>query len=349
MSDRKLDVEECLALQELPSYEYISSLVKKTCSTLLNEPESYRPANCVGQPGSLLKLSEKSARGLPVVIIPDIHSRPDFIHNILACTLPKLNLTVMQALEQKKIDVVCVGDAVHTELSSLRWKLISAEFEDGIHTGHYMQDEMIVTLSTLCAIMSLKIMFPENFHFLKGNHENILNSSYGGDYAFFKHADEGEMVKTFILEQYDEKLLNKIARYENLLPLAAYGRNYVVSHAEPAAAYTREQLIDARFDDSVVEGLIWTRNGQVTKSTALPVMKNLLGKKEAKKSLYFAGHRPVKGFYALRQDGVLVQIHNPKLQNIFMVPCGRTFDFAKDIINTKIKTFEKQEDGKDGR
>ena len=92
-----------------------------------------------------------------------------------------------------------------------------------------MQDEMIATLSTLCAIMSLKILFPQNFHFLKGNHENILNSNLGGDYAFYKYADEGEMVKRFIQEYYDEKLLNLIAQYENLLPLVAYGKNYVCS------------------------------------------------------------------------------------------------------------------------
>ena len=241
----------------------------------------------------------------------------------------------MQALEQKKIDLVCVGDAVHTELFSLRWKLISAEFEQGIHTGHYMQDEMIATLSTLCAIMSLKILFPQNFHFLKGNHENILNSNLGGDYAFYKYADEGEMVKRFIQEYYDEKLLNLIAQYENLLPLVAYGKNYVVSHAEPADTFTAEQLIDARFEEGVVEGLIWTRNGQVKKQTVVPIMNELLGKKSAKKALYFSGHRPVKENYALRQDGRLVQIHNPHKQNIVLVEPDHNFDFEKDIINTK--------------
>ena len=335
MSSFKPNVEECLALQELPSYEFISYLVKNVCTVLANESEKYRPANCVGQPGSLLKLYEEDKRCLPVVIIPDIHARPDFIQNILDCTLPKLKLTVMQALEQKKIDLVCVGDAVHTELFSLRWKLISAEFEQGIHTGHYMQDEMIATLSTLCAIMSLKILFPENFHFLKGNHENILNSNLGGDYAFYKYADEGEMVKRFIQEYYDEKLLNLIAQYENLLPLVAYGKNYVVSHAEPADTFTTEQLIDARFEEGVVEGLIWTRNGQVKKQTVVPIMNELLGKKNAKKAFYFSGHRPVKEDYALRQNGKLVQIHNPRKQNIVVVMPDKAFDFKKDIINTK--------------
>ena len=344
MSDFKLDSEACLALQELPSYEYIYSLTEQVCNVLANEPTSYRQANCVGEPGGLLKLYEKSSRCLPAVIVPDIHARPDFLKNILNFPLPKIRLTVKQALEQQLIDVICVGDAVHTELYSSRWKLISHEFETGIHTGHFMQDEMILNLSTLCALMSLKIAYPQNFHFLKGNHENILNCSYGGDYAFFKYADEGEMVKLFIQDYYDDKLLNLIARYENLLPLAAYGKNYVISHAEPAAAFTREQLVDAKFDEAVVEGLIWTRNGQVKKSTVNEIMTELLGKAAAKKAFYFTGHRPVKEDFALRQEGRLVQIHNPRRQNIVLVWPNKSFDFEKNILNTKIKSMANQGD-----
>ena len=340
MSDLKLDVEACLLSQELPSYEFIFSLAQKACEVLAGENPAYRPLNCIGEPGSLLELYKPKndsgdERCLPAVIIPDIHARPDFLKNILNCELPALKLTVQQALEKKLIDVICVGDAVHTELYSARWKLISVEFEAGIFTGHYMQDEMIVNLSTLCGLMCLKILYPENFHFLKGNHENILNCNLGGDYSFCKYADEGEMVKLFMQEEYDEQLLNLISKYENLLPLAAYGKNYVVSHAEPAEPFTREQLIDAKFDDSIVEGLIWTRNGQVKKQTVEPILNELLGKTQAKKAFYFSGHRPVKENYALRQDDKLVQIHNPRRQNIVLVKPDKKFDFEKDIIDTR--------------
>lgn len=343
-----ISLEECLNLKALPSYDFIFSLADKACKVLLKENVSYRPQNCLGEPGSLLELPD-----LPAVLVPDIHARPDFIKNILACKLPSdfcgEELTVEQALKNKIINLICVGDAVHSELYSERWGLISLEFEKGEYAGLYMQEEMLLNISVVASLMKLKTLYPENFHFLKGNHENILNSNLGGDYAFFKYADEGEMVKAFMLKQYDEKLLNKIAKYENSLPLLAYGSNYVVSHAEPAGAYSREELIDAKFEEGVVEGLIWTRNGQVTEPTALAIMNKLLGKKEAKKSLYFAGHRPVRGTYNLRQDGRLVQIHNPRAQNIFLVDNKRKFDFSKDIINTKTKLIKKGEAGKDGR
>ena len=332
-----------LELTELPSTKTISSLAQTVCEVLSSDNESYRPLNCMGEPGSLLDFT-KDSFSLPTILVPDIHARPDFIKNILNCRLPKKfcgqteegkKYTVLQALEKKLIQVVCVGDAIHTELYAARWKLISLEFEKGDCAGFFMQQEMILCLSTLCTLMELKCKFPQNFHFLKGNHENILNCSFGGDFAFCKYANEGEMVKLFMQEQYGEKVLNLIAKYENLLPLMVAGKNFVVSHAEPAEAFSREQIIDAKYEDNVVQGLIWTRNGQVKEPTAAAIMIELLGKQAAKKSFYFAGHRPVKENYATRQDGKLIQIHNPKKQNIFLIHTDRKFNFKKDIINTK--------------
>lgn len=337
-------------MTDLPSAKLLSSLVEKVCSVLKNEEEACRPRNCVGEVGSLLNLSEDYSR--PTVLVPDIHARPDFIKNILNCSLPadfleapeaEKSFTVLEALKHKLINVVCVGDAVHTELYGERWTMIAEEFRKGEHQGFFMTEEMILNFATLCSLMKLKIRFPQNFHFLKGNHENILNCNYGGDFAFYKYANEGEMVKTFVTEYYGEKLLEKLACYENLLPLAAYGKNYVVSHAEPADSYTREQLIDAKFDEEVVQGLIWTRNGVVNKPTAMNIMINLLGKRQAKKSLYFAGHRPVKGLYNFRQGDTFLQIHNPHNQNIFLVRQNKPFN-VKDILNTKKRTIKNQEE-----
>ena len=335
-----LNYETLLKMDTLPSKETVFSLAQGVCQVLASESSSYRPLNCIGEPGSLLELEDD----LPVVLVPDIHARPDFVLNILNYHLPKKmcgtkedgnKYTVLEALQNKQIYVICVGDGIHTELYASRWELISIEFEKGDCAGLYMKDEMILGLSTLCALMKLKIDFPQNFHFLKGNHENILDVTLGGDYSFCKYAREGEMVKLFMLKQYGDKVLNMIAKYENLLPLIAVVNNYVISHAEPAQAFTREQLIDARFDDSVVEGLIWTRNGQVKENTALAIAAELLGKKASKKSLYFAGHRPVKEEFALRQDGRFIQIHNPRKQNVFLLHNERKFDFSKDIVNVK--------------
>ena len=327
-------------MTDLPSHEYISSLTENASSILENELTPYRPADTKGKPGSLLELND-----LPALIIPDLHARPAFISDILNYKLPFSfcgtddfvfdKITVEQALEEKLINVICVGDAIHTELTSDRWACIESEFDKGNHQGTFMAAEMLACLSTLCSVMTLKCMHYENFHFLKGNHENILNETSGGDYAFCKYADEGEMVKTFISEYYGDDVLYLISCWEKALPLVAYGSNYVVSHAEPEAAYTRQQLIDARYDEDVVSGLIWTKNEQVKENTAEKIINNLLESNKAATAFYFAGHRPVYSTYALRQNGRFIQIHNPRCENIALVSNKKIFNPDTDIVGVR--------------
>ena len=327
-------------MAELPSHEFISSLAEKASTVLENETASYRPADMNGKPGSLLELDS-----LPAIIVPDLHARPYFIEHILNYSLSYdfcgadnyvfKKITVEQALEEKLVNLICVGDAIHTELTADRWLCIENEFAAGKHCGTFMKAEMQECLSTLCAVMNLKCKYRDNFHFLKGNHENILNETAGGDFAFCKYADEGEMVKTFISDYYGDDVLYLISCWEKALPLVACGSNYVVSHAEPMSVYTRRQLIDARYDSEVVSGLIWTRNGQVKKNTAEGIIKNLLPSGNAEESFYFAGHRPVYEKYALRQNGRFIQIHNTRCENIALVSNKKVFDPDTDIISVE--------------
>ena len=342
MSELKYSVEDCLDYSGLPSYDFISSLSNIASELLENEIADYRVPATDGNPGSLIELKNK----LPSIIVPDIHARPEFIKNILNYSLPDgfcknnegtfVKCSVKEALEQKLINVICVGDAIHTELTSERWNYISAEFDNGIKTGPVMKAEMREGLSIICALMCLKLNYPENFHFIKGNHENILNENDGGDYAFCKYADEGFMVKEFISEYYGEDVLYLISCWEKALPLVVAGHNFVVSHGEPLSAYTRQQLVDARFYGNVVNGLIWTKNGDVKENTSHVIMKELLSLEESEKSFYFAGHRPVSGNYALRQEGRFIQIHNPRKQNIALVSAEGTFDPDKDIVGVDL-------------
>ena len=331
------ELQKCLKMTVLPPHEYISNLADNASSLLENELTDYRPADMNGKPGSLLELSD-----LPAIIVPDLHARPYFVEDILSYQLPYSfcgtdnfvfeRITVQQALEEKLVNVICVGDAIHTELTGDRWLCIENEFSGGKHCGAFMKAEMTECLATLCSVMTLKCMYKENFHFLKGNHENILNETSGGDYSFCKYADEGEMVKIFISEYYGDDVLYLISCWEKALPLAACGGNYVVSHGEPAEPFTREQFINARYDESVVSGLVWTRNGQIRKNTVEKIMKNLLSSEKLGESFYFGGHRPVYYKYALRQNGRFIQIHNPRCENIALVSNKRVFNPEADIV-----------------
>ena len=337
MDKLELSAIDCCNFKQLPSYEILNTLLNQAITALENEKSSYRPVDCKGNPGSLLALNKEK----PAIIVPDIHARPFFVKNILNFNIPakfkaaSKPIPVEKALQDGRAYVVCVGDAFHTEKTGPRWEKIQKEFNSGVVDGDAMVEEMTECLAAFTALLTLKVKYPEYFHFLKGNHENILNVSVNGDFAFCKYADEGSMVKRFISQYYGEDILYLISCYENLLPFAAYGKYYVVTHAEPAKVFTKKQLIDARKYPEVIYSLIWTRNDVVTDSTVVPIMKNLLDKEDVEKALHFGGHRPVIGNYALRQDGKYIQIHNPARQNICVVSSKRKFNPQKDIYEVK--------------
>ena len=59
------------------------------------------------------------------------------------------------------------------------------------------------------------------------------------------------------------------------------------------------------------------------------MLDSLTGNSDA---LYFGGHRPIQGNYALRQQGKYVQIHNPDRQNVVLVHKDKNIDLENDIV-----------------
>lgn len=336
MGDKLISLDSCLKLKQLPDHDTLFTLTDEVSSLLEKEPSEYRPLDDNQEAGSLIELQEE----IPVIIVPDIHGRPDFIKNILNFKLDSSlgfssSMTVRKALEKEKIYLVCVGDAIHTELTKERWQSIQVECDNGNFANEPMLEEMQLSLGALCLVMRLKLEFPKNFHFIKGNHENILNITGEGDFSFIKYADEGEDCRNFIESYYGDDILYLIHYYERCLPLVvcSKGANCVISHAEPAAFYLKGEIINGHLSSEVVTGLTWTRNNQVTERTAMFLMKNLLKPEIAEKGFYFAGHRPVAENYALRQGGRFVQLHNPAKQNIAVVIPGQDFDPEINIVS----------------
>jgi len=64
-------------------------------------------------------------------------------------------------------------------------------------------------------------------------------------------------------------------------------------------------------------------------------MLALMGRRRARRSLWFAGHRPVGGRYALRAGGRFVQFHDPSaFRVVFLLP-GRAPDPDRDIYDIR--------------
>ena len=323
----------CRNSAELPSGEELISLLNRVLTVYKEEDASYRPSARSGEPGGLLDFRDGPV--LPVVIVPDLHARPDFLIRLLACKLKGLD--VLNALNEGRLIVVCVGDGVHTELPGAdyeRWLASYNAWREGRIDCPSMREEIRLGLATMMPVMELKCAFPAHFHFLKGNHENVMNIEGMGDHSFRKYVMEGEMVKDFMQEVYGASVLQLVRSFETSLPIVAVFDRFCVSHAEPACGFSRDEIInyhDRDLRDEVVLSFTWTPNGGAEEGSVAGNFAALTGGQEAD-ALWFGGHRPVEGPYALRQDGHYVQIHNPHEMNIVYISADRPFDLEKDII-----------------
>lgn len=342
------DFPEGYSSRQLPSHEDFSHLLHQVISVLEHEDPSYRPTSVAGTPGGLVDLVERYP-AVPTMIVPDLHGRGDFLQKILEFKLnlceyfPPLaeskSLSVLELLEAGAINLVCVGDGLHSELHRERWLLALEEYEAGNLLGEALTEEMTEGLALMTLVMRCKLAFPRHFHFLKGNHENIMNRWGKGDRPFKKFAREGDMSRDFIQQYYGDDILYLYSHFEQLLPLLVQAPYCLVSHSEPARHFSRQEVINALTDSAgeVVYGLTWTRNDESQEGAVASMLQEFLPQwceegSEACTSLYFGGHRTISETYQLRQNGLFVQFHNPRRHQVVLVPVHRDFDFEKDFI-----------------
>ncbi len=324
MADFLRELKAVAARRNVPEGNAYLDLVKQTTNLLRHEPAEFRPLDNSGISGGLLLFSD----GIPTVIIPDIHGRTDFFLKVLEYRIfPGKKL--LEALADGNVRLLCLGDAFHAEGRARdRWARAYKSFLAGNPVNPPMTHEMAENFALMEMIMRCKRAFPKYVHFLKGNHENILNEEGHGN-PFRKFAEEGEMVREFVINQYGKEFLKTYALLEKSFPLCAVGKRFIASHAEPARFYAKDELINIRENPDVILGLSWTGNGDAAKGSVGEMLDAYLPLKPD--AFYFGGHRPVSGTYAFRAGNRYIQINNPELQIIAIVPSDRKFDPEKDI------------------
>lgn len=323
---------------KLPEHEALLSLLEGGLSVLEGESPSYRPQDSEGRPGGLLDFTGDEFAGLPVIVVPDLHGRGGFLLDILDLRLG--GESVLSLLESGGVLLCCLGDIFHSEgRGRERWRRAFCERARGNIVNVHLAEEMAENLSLLSMILSLKSAFAGHFHILKGNHENVLNEdrrSRWGNVPFRKFCDEGNMVADFLQRYYDDLILHEISLFERALPVCAALRGFLLSHAEPAAFFSRDEIINYHDASSLVTfGLTWTANGSAEEGTAERMFEELLPGGFVRRPYYLTGHRPVPGRYALRQGGRLVQIHNPEVEQVAILLPDKEFDPETDIIDVK--------------
>lgn len=288
-----------------PAIDRLHRIVNLGQQCLLSEDESLRPRDRRGLPGGLVNLDGAAY----YVIVPDLHGRMDFFRTVMGWRFQG-DRTLFDDLASGQAQVVCVGDAFHSEYRGReRWFCALEEYRLGWKRHRCMDSEMRENLGLLEMLCLVKSWFPRNFHFLKGNHENIDNELGEGNYPFRKFAEEGDMVKSWILRFYGEETLRRIYYWEKSLPLMAAGKDFLVTHCEPARDFYRDEVVNANIFPDVIYGLTWVDNDQAERGSAEGTLRSFFGNPGGKR--IFGGHRPVSGHYSLRQDGAYVQINTP--------------------------------------
>jgi hypothetical protein len=180
--------------------------------------------------------------------------------------------------------------------------------------------------------MYLNQAFPDHFHFIKGNHENIRNEYSAANRPFGKFAYEGEMVKVWTEQKMGKDFLERYGCFEDNLPILVQGDRFLVSHAEPAFFYTREQVIEYRSNPSMIFDFTWTANDDAQEDAVENMLQYYLPDIPIEEKWYFGGHRPVPGLYHTRARGKYIQFHNPQKEVMVILEPGQSMVLDKNIF-----------------
>src|SRR5581483_4897193 len=230
----------------------------------LEELERYRTALDIVL--AILSKSEGIVQlhDLPTVIIPDLHARREMLGAILGAQLadgPYAGEQVFHLLQRRLINVLCVGDIVHSETRS-DWVINN----DGEWTQELLDKEMVRSLGAGAMIMYLKIQYPEHFHCLRGNHDDMAGE-LAADFRKFvglkydEHNElvmadgrpvltgergESRLVRDWVLtrEGWGDPFLQAWAQFERSLPLFASAPHDVISHSLPLIPLTEAEIRD---------------------------------------------------------------------------------------------------------
>jgi hypothetical protein len=271
--------------------------------------------------GGLIRLRSD----LRTLVIPDLHARKDYLVRVLRHRDPKTGTRYSTLLARGQLQVVVLGDAMHSESrGAARWRRAARE-----PLGRSMRQEAAESLGTMKLIMDLKAAYPDRFHYLKGNHDNILDESRGGNWSVAKFATEGALMRDFVQHRFGRAFLDRWHRFESMLPLVAVGNGFVLAHSGPRRVI-REDAIETR-QSSAVDNFTWTDLTHSSRHQARIAARQLqeLGVPDG---FFLAGHRPAK---RVRRQGRFYQFNNEDQMYFAVLEPGKHLDLSSDVLNAR--------------
>ena len=252
-------------------------LINKVNALLENEP--YRAADSNGRPGSVLRLQDD----IPAIILGDLHAKPDNLLTVLSQN------GYLDSLENKQAYLIIIGDAVHPE-------------------GNEPLEKMYSSMLIMDLIFQLKLRFPEQVFYLRGNHDSFSEEiSKGG-------IPQGLLWEKKLVRARGEVYRDAMQTFYERIPHLAYCKHFITCHAAaPTSSVSEEQLINLGQDPKLLCQIINNRlqrpnrPGGYTKGDVKRLRKTL---GTAPDTPFIVGHTPLSNDDTLWLDVFDISNHH---------------------------------------
>ncbi len=199
------------------------SLLQQVNSIVQNEP--YRARDSSGQAGGLVAIPDHKA----VFILADLHAKPD---NLLVALSQN---GFLEALEEDRACLLIIGDAVHPE-------------------GDVPLDEMDDSILMMDLIFKLKVRFPQQLFYLRGNHDSFSEEIAKGG------VPQGLLWSKALIKTRGENYKQEMEAFYRQLPYVAFSKHVIACHAAPpTSAATPDMLVNIKDNPKLINELINTR------------------------------------------------------------------------------------------
>lgn len=270
-------------VEELNKSDALNTLNK--VNLILGEEEN-RPLTTDNKPGSILELNNDSH----AIIVGDLHGMVDNFLKILTenCTLHNLR--------KKRSTLIILGDAIHPETAG--------ELE------HMSSSVLLMDI-----ILKLKLAYPEQVHYIRGNHDSFDSSiSKAG-------ISQGIIHKEYLLNKRGEDYIRAMEEFWLKSPFIVTSKLFCALHAgPPIKEYTRSQLINIQQHPKLMKEIITNRverPGTMKGYNKSDVKRFRQELNLGKKTPVIVGHTPLDPFAsvwynagAIKQHHIIYSGHN---------------------------------------
>ncbi len=247
--------------------------------------EAYRALDSRGRPGGVIALPMDKTP----IIVGDLHAQIDNLLKILSENV------FFDSLEQGKACMIILGDSVHSEIDGQRENM----------------DTSILMMDLIC---KLKIRFPQQVFYLRGNHDSFSPDIMKGGIP------QGELWGEAVFNQRGKRYYQEMQRLYEQLAYVAISEDFIACHAGPPdVKISKPRLINAHKHKKLRNGLIKNR----LRRSSYPDGYTKGDVKRLRKALNFKSNTPVIVSHSPLADKGSVWLNAGKIKNHHIVFSGR--------------------------